>query len=106
MRDSGQTHMWEYKKQAIGSGQRIIRKTIRDTTGLLKAPETCNGKRKEVKEKERNFLNSPFFQCFGHLVCPSQKKMNMNENMNKVCVLGRYRMTRRVERKNNNPFKL
>lgn len=45
--------MWDYKKQAIGSGQRIIRKKIRDTTGLLEAPEMCNGKRKEVKEKER-----------------------------------------------------
>lgn len=50
--------MWDYKKQAIGSGQRIIRKTIRDTTGLLKAPEMCNGKRKEVKEKERKRIFS------------------------------------------------
>lgn len=48
------------KKQAIGSGQRIIKKTIRDTTGLLKAPEMCNGKRKEVKEKERKRIFSTF----------------------------------------------
>lgn len=48
------------QKQADDRGQRIIEKTIRDTTGLLKAPEMGNGKRKEVKEKERKIIFSTF----------------------------------------------
>lgn len=66
------------------SGQRIIEKTIRDTTGLVTAPESSNEKRKEEERGEENLLYFPSSGRFGHYVCPPQSHLIHRMRINGV----------------------